>query len=82
MDLCTSTTFILPSVGIFSGLSGLSVYLCMTGLETGAIFLLDDTGSQAAGAETFDKYLIFNCNLVLIIRVKNQHAKRGKILIT
>lgn len=82
MDLCTSTTFILPSVGMFSGLSGLSAYLCMTGLETGGIFLLDDIISQAAGAETFDKYLIFNRNVVSINRATNQHVKRGTIQIT
>lgn len=33
---------------MFSGLLGLSMYFCLTGLDTGAIFLLDDTGSQAA----------------------------------
>lgn len=64
---------------MFSGLSGLSVYLSMTGLETGGIFLLDDIVSQAAGAETFDKYLIFNCNVVSINRATNQHVKRGTI---
>lgn len=30
-----------------SGLSGLYVRCCLTGLDTGAIFLLEDTGSQA-----------------------------------
>lgn len=30
-----------------SGLSGLYVDRCLTGLDTGAIFLLEDTGSQA-----------------------------------
>lgn len=30
-----------------SGLSGLYVHRCLTGLDTGAIFLLEDTGSQA-----------------------------------
>lgn len=30
-----------------SGLSGLYVHCCLTGLDTGAIFLLEDIGSQA-----------------------------------
>lgn len=30
-----------------SGLSDLDVHRCLTGLDTGAIFLLEDTGSQA-----------------------------------
>lgn len=39
----------LPSAGKLSGLSALSAYLCLTGLDTGAIFRLTDTGLQAAG---------------------------------
>lgn len=68
----------LPSAGKLSGLSARSAYLCLTGLDTGAIFLLDNTGSQAAKSHQANtQYSTLSSRYLLDL--EDQHAQSNVI---